>query len=314
MNEVNQNKQFKIAIIGECMVELQNHGEMLKQSFGGDTLNTAVYLSRLCQGQNVSVSYITALGQDPFSQEMLNAWKEEGINTEHVMLLKNKMPGLYHIQTDSSGERQFFYWRNDAAAKTMMDQPESAALLDHLKEYDAVYLSGITLAILTEQGREVLFEFLADFQKQGGHVFFDNNYRANLWQDIATAQSVYQRMLILTDTALLTFDDEQQLYGDTELEQCIERTIKSGVTEIAIKRGAQECLVITAVEKRFVAPTPIHNVVDTTAAGDSFSAGYIAKRLGGGSAFDSATMGHRVAGTVIQYQGAVIPKQFTPTL
>ncbi|TKF80364.1 PfkB family carbohydrate kinase, partial [Vibrio sp. F13] len=63
--------QYKIAIIGECMVELQRKKDLLKQSFGGDTLNTALYLSRLTENYNISVSYITALGNDPFSTEML---------------------------------------------------------------------------------------------------------------------------------------------------------------------------------------------------------------------------------------------------
>ncbi len=69
--------QYKIAIIGECMVELQRKEDLLKQSFGGDTLNTALYLSRLTKNYNISVSYITALGNDPFSSEMLKAWSDE---------------------------------------------------------------------------------------------------------------------------------------------------------------------------------------------------------------------------------------------
>ncbi|MFS1440290.1 hypothetical protein [Shewanella sp. 10N.286.48.A6] len=36
-------------------------------------------------------------------------------------------------------------------------------------------------------------------------------------------------MLKYTDTALLTFDDEQELYGDESIEQCIARTSESGV-------------------------------------------------------------------------------------
>lgn len=56
----------RIAIIGECMIELNKNNASLDQSFGGDTLNTAVYLSRLTQAHGVSTSYVTGLGHDFF--------------------------------------------------------------------------------------------------------------------------------------------------------------------------------------------------------------------------------------------------------
>ncbi|PMH40341.1 ketodeoxygluconokinase [Vibrio sp. 10N.286.49.B3] len=307
-------KSFNIAVIGECMVELQKNGDSLKQNFGGDTLNTALYLSRLTKEHGISTSYVTALGQDPFSVDMLEKWQAEGIETQLISRVAGKQPGLYYIETDETGERSFHYWRNDAAAKFMFDQEDSSAVIEKLMTFDAIYLSGITLAILTDNGRKVLFSFLEAFKAKGGKVIFDNNYRPKLWQGEQEAISWYLKMLSFTDIALLTFDDEQELYGDEYLEQCIERTSEAGVSEIVIKRGSQDCLVIENGEANYVAPNKITNVVDTTAAGDSFSAGYLAKRFCGGTAPESAYAGHCVAGTVIQYPGAVIPKEAMPDL
>ncbi len=73
-----------VAIIGECMVELKKVAGAVAQGFGGDTLNTAVYLSRLTHHQIITTSYVTGLGKDPFSKEMITAWKNEGLNTEVV--------------------------------------------------------------------------------------------------------------------------------------------------------------------------------------------------------------------------------------
>ncbi|MEH0666136.1 sugar kinase [Vibrio scophthalmi] len=307
-------KMINVAIIGECMVELQKKEGELKQSFGGDTLNTALYLSRLTKGHDVNTSYITALGEDSFSTEMLQVWQEEGIDTSHVMRIHGKNPGMYYIETDDTGERYFHYWRNEAAAKFMFEQPESKALIDALFGFDAVYLSGITLAILTPVGRETLINFLSQYKERGGQVFFDNNYRPKLWVDQAEAIEWYSKMLSLTDTALLTFEDEQALYGDEHLEECIKRTSEAGVKEIIIKRGAQDCLVVEGEEANYVAPKPVSNVVDTTAAGDSFSAGFLAKRLTGGNAQESAFNGHCMAGQVIQHKGAIIPRDVMPDL
>lgn len=304
----------KIAVIGECMVELQKKAGEFTQSFGGDTLNTALYLSRLTKAQQVQTSYVTALGLDPFSETMIQKWQAEGLNTELVLRIENKQPGLYYIETDSTGERSFMYWRNDAAAKYLFDQTSSSELVDKLFEFDAIYLSGITLAILTENGRNTLFSFLEAYKAKGGQVIFDNNYRPKLWNNQREAIENYTKMLKFTDSALLTFDDEQLLYGDLYLEQCIERTTQAGVKEIVIKRGSKDCLVIDAEGAQYVPATRVDNVVDTTAAGDSFSAGYLAKRLCGGTAKESAFAGHTVAGSVIQHHGAIIPEQAMPKL
>ncbi|RMV93103.1 2-dehydro-3-deoxygluconokinase, partial [Pseudomonas amygdali pv. tabaci] len=97
------------------MIELQQHADgSLRQSFGGDTLNTAVYLARLL-GERAKVDYVTALGDDSFSDAMCRIWADEGIGLGKVQRLPGRLPGLYCIQTDANGERRFLYWRNEAA-------------------------------------------------------------------------------------------------------------------------------------------------------------------------------------------------------
>ena len=61
-----------------------------------------------------------------------------------------------------------------------------------------------------------------------------------------------------------------------------------------------------------VAPQSVVDPVDTTAAGDSFNAGYIAGRIGGASPHEAALAGHRLAGAVIMSPGAVIPRNAMP--
>lgn len=302
----------RIAIIGECMVELRSLGETLAKNFGGDTLNTALYLSRLSQDELLSTSYVTALGVDDFSVNMKAQWEKEGINTDFVLQIEDKQPGLYYIETDETGERTFYYWRNDAAAKYLFEQPQSEALINSLLSFDYLYLSGISLAILTEKSREQLFNMLEQAKRNGAKVIFDNNFRPKLWSSKEQALAAYHKMMSLTDIACLTFEDEQLLYGDTDVEQCIDRTQSAGVSEIVVKLGAEPCLIVTGQERISVAATKVDKVVDTTAAGDSFSAGYLAKRLIGGTAEQAAQSGHKLAGTVIQYPGAVIPLDAMP--
>jgi len=301
--------QKKIAIIGECMIELSEKGENIKRGFGGDTLNTAVYLARQSDKQ-LRVDYVTALGTDSFSDQMIAVWQQEKVETALVQRLDNKMPGLYFIETDDHGERTFWYWRNDAAARFWLDSAQADAICQQLAHYDYLYLSGISLAILPATSREKLMTLLSACRQNGGKVIFDNNYRPRLWADKASAQQAYAEMLRHTDMAFLTLDDEDLLWGEQPLDAVIARTRAAGVQEIAIKRGADSCLVAVGDEPlREVAAIKLakEKVIDTTAAGDSFSAGYLAVRLAGGSAEDAAARGHLTASTVIQYRGAIIP-------
>ena len=78
--------------------------------------------------------------------------------------------------------------------------------------------------------------------------------------------------------------------------------------QTVLKRGADECL-IRCVGERFAVPAlKVEKVVDTTAAGDSFSAAYLASRLKGEPPQEAALAGHRLASRVIQVPGALIPR------
>lgn len=305
----------KIAVIGECMIEMSEKGAQVSRGFGGDTLNTAVYLARQVDAGALSVHYVTALGQDSFSQQMLDAWRQENVQTDLVQRMSDRLPGLYYIETDDSGERTFWYWRNEAAARYWLESEQAPAIIEQLASFDYLYLSGISLAILSPRSRETLLALLRRCRANGGKVIFDNNYRPRLWSGKEETQQVYQQMLACTDIAFLTLDDEDALWGERPVEEVIARTQAAGVHEVVIKRGADSCLVAIAGEALQEIPAvklPKEKVVDTTAAGDSFGGGYLAVRLCGGDAAQAAARGHLTASTVIQYRGAIIPKQAMP--
>ena len=124
---------MKIALIGECMVELQETSPgVTKQTFGGDTLNTAIYCARLARTLPLEIDYVTALGTDNFSDRMVSFWEQEGVGSGLVIRQPGETPGLYYIEVDSRGERVFHYWRSTAAAKKCFEYPESDLLLEKL--------------------------------------------------------------------------------------------------------------------------------------------------------------------------------------
>ncbi len=324
----------KIAVIGECMLELsttqeantndtrakQNNVKALSAkrglgvqnslpmalSYGGDTLNTAVYLARL----GANVEYLTALGDDAYSDWMLQQWRAENVGCDSVVRLPARLPGLYAIETDSAGERRFHYWRNQAPARELFDDAQHRPrLFQYLSSCDLLYLSGITLSLYQSSTLKQLFTFLQYYRQQGGRVAFDSNYRPVQWPDEDQARATFRRMYQLTDIALPTLDDELLLYPQDSAEHVIARLRELGVAEIVLKQGKAGCLVANDEGCELLSVNQVVQAIDTTAAGDSFNAAYLAARLRGESCSQAGSLGHALAAKVIQYPGAIIPRE-----
>ena len=139
---------MSIAALGECMLELQGPAfGNLRQTFGGDTLNTAVYLAR-CGGADLRVHYATALGAGSLSTGLLERWQAEGVLTGLVQRLPGRVPGLYLIELEPSGERHFHYWRGQAAARAYFDAA-TTALEEQADALDALPAAQRAVMVLT---------------------------------------------------------------------------------------------------------------------------------------------------------------------
>jgi 2-dehydro-3-deoxygluconokinase len=307
--EAVRRGQKRVVSFGECMLELQGQAfGTLQQTYGGDTLNTAVYMARCGAAQGLRVDYATALGDDPLSAGMLSRWEAEGVQTSLVRRLPGRMPGLYLIEVDERGERRFSYWRDQAAARAYFDDDEPTPLEQQAKAIDALYFSGISLAILPAAGRARLLGVARQVRAQGGMVAFDNNYRLRLWPEAAAARETFAAATDVATLALMTLDDEQALWGEPDADVQLQRTLALPTAEVVVKRGAAPTLVRREGQGVQAVPTQtVPQVVDTTAAGDSFAGAYIAARLAGASAEQAAAAGNRLAARVVQHRGAVLP-------
>ncbi len=296
-----------ILCIGEMMVELSRAPDgTLRQGFGGDTFNTAAYLARLGQ----PTGYLTALGDDPWSAEARAALSAEGVSDAAIPTVPGRTMALYAIRTAPNGERSFTYWRDTSPARDLFGALFTPATRDAILAARLIYLSGITLWLYDDASLNRLFALLHEARSNGAQVAFDGNYRPRLWgPDTARPRAIYARMPALTDICLATSDDEAALWGDNSPAESHRRLTAAGVAEVTVKCGPDGALISPG---QIIATTPNPAPVDTTAAGDSFNAAYLAARLTRQPQAEAARAGNALAARVIAHPGALIPRTAMP--
>jgi 2-dehydro-3-deoxygluconokinase len=299
-------KKPRVICVGEVMVELSRGNDgRYGQAFGGDTFNTAVYLARA----DIPAAYATALGDDPYSDGLMALASAEGVDCDLIMRMPGRMPGLYMIETDAKGERKFYYWRDTSPARELFELPGWAATAEALLSARLVYFSGVTLSLYSNTGIGRFLAALELARKQGVTVAFDGNYRPRGWKgDVARTRTVFAEALKRVDIALPTFEDEAMLWGDANPEATVERLQAFGIGEIVVKNGSSTALVADKNDREHVPVPKVVDPVDTTAAGDSFNAAYLAARLNGEGPVPAAALAHGLAAQVIRHRGAIMPR------
>ncbi len=300
--------------IGEVLIELTRGADgTFALSCGSDAFNTAIYLARA----GIDVAFATAIGDDRYSDSVVALAAAEGVASNLILRIPNRLPGLCLVDSDAPGGRSVRAWRDGAPARELFELPDWMRIAESLTAARLIYFSGITLSLYSNNGLGRLFAVLEVARQQGAKVAFDGNFRPRGWKgDLQRARAVFIEALQRVDIALPAFDDEAVLWGDPSPEATVARLQAFGIGEIVIKNGPNSALVATGggqedVQRAIQEFVPVPEVVvpvDATAAGDGFNAGYLAARLSGSDPAQAAGAAHRLAANVIRHRGALVPR------
>ena len=295
----------RVLVVGEPLVELLDESPAIgRHGFGGDALNLAVYLAR--ESPELHVMLASAAGDDRDSDSLLAFCRDEGVDGSHIRRVVGARLGRYRVTVDRSGERAFEYQRSVSPFRRALAGEDA---LPDPGSVDALCFSGITLAVLHDAGRRTLFDYSLAVRGGGGILVYDPNHRPALWADSADAREWATRIARIGDVFLASKEDGRRL-TDADTALGIATSFRAmGVSEVVVTDGPGPCVVAHDAGVIEIPAGDVGSVVDTTAAGDAFDAGYVAARLGGDDPEGSARAGHKLASTVVGHRGALIPRR-----
>jgi 2-dehydro-3-deoxygluconokinase len=299
-------QKVRVVAIGEVLIEMARGGDgRFAVGCGGDTFNTAVYLARA----GIPTSFATALGDDPFSDRILALAAAEGLQSDLMLRVPGRLPGIYVIDSDAAGKRTFQYWRDGEPACDLFELPDWGRVAESMLNAKLVYFSGITLSLYSNPALGRFLAIVEMARQHGAKVAFDGNFRPRGWKgDLTRTRTVFMEALKRVDIAMPAYDDEAVLWGDPSPEATVERLQAFGIAEIVVKNGPNSALVASGGKSEFVPVPEVVVPVDTMAAGDSFNAAYLAARLSGEGPSAAAGVAHRLAAEVIRHHGAIMPR------
>jgi ribokinase len=261
--------------------------ERITTQLGGSAANTAVVLSRL----GLEARMLGRVGSDPWGQVALAALVEAGVGLELVQRDESVATGLMFTAVTPDGERTMFGQRG---ANPYTDP--SAISLDTLSGVDLLYLSGY--ALLEAPQREAAARVVELACQQGLPVVLDTAYMPAL-----VAPQDIRPYLPHLDACILGLPEAHALLSEAEPRAAASALLRAGVQLAAVKLGAQGCLLADVATAHLIPAFPV-DVVDTTGAGDAFTAGLIFGRLYGLSLPATGTLANALGGLAAAVYGA----------
>lgn len=230
---------------------------------GGSVTNTAILLRRLGAG----VLLTSCVGDDPWSAVAREALAGEGIDATHVRTVSEASTSLNVVAVTPDGERTMFACRGASARLTAADVPEAA-----IAASDWLHLSGY--ALMEDPQRSAALRAL--------HVAHDSGVPTSL--DLPVGPSASARDVVLEAAQrlhllILGEPEAAELLRDGDVASSrvslVSALRRLGPTVVALKLGSAGALLVDD-EGVVAVPSVAVKALDTTGAGDAFSAGLIA--------------------------------------
>ncbi|MCG3723795.1 aminoimidazole riboside kinase [Vibrio cincinnatiensis] len=256
----------KVWVTGDAVVDLipDSENSYLKCP-GGAPANVAVAIARL-EGK---ASFLGRVGEDPLGRFMYKILKNEGVDTQKLLLDASKRTSTVIVDLDDSGERSF----------TFMVKPSADQFFhrDDIPEFNpGEWLHFCSIALANEPSRSATFEAAQSLKTKGGFVSFDLNLREEVWTNTDEIKTTILKAIEIADVVKFSDDELMFLTDCSDLQKSLETLELSSQKLIVITQGAKGALVIFNGQQKLITGTAV-TPIDTTGAGDAFVGGMLAQ-------------------------------------
>ena len=267
--------------------------ERVAMHVGGDAANEALALARLGHAP----ALVSKVGQDAAGDFVLNALTAAGVNTAPVLRDPNIDTSINIVLVRADGERSFITGRTGSLRRL--------ALADILPALDSPALQGATVACLASLFVSPMLTIpdtiaLFDALKARGLTLCADTTRPKRGETVREARDMLSRL----DYFFPNRAEAAQLTGESDPDHAADALLDCGVRHVAVKLGAEGCLVRSRHERHLIPAYPVSLCIDTTGAGDTFAAGFIAALLEGKSLPDCARFANAAASLCVESVGA----------
>ena len=261
----------------------------IRMSFGGDALNESVVLSRL--GKKVQL--ISKIGADEAGRSIRKHLEKEKVSTGHVIVQQGLNTSVNIALVDADGGRKFLMDPHSSQRKLGLE--DVLPMLDETAQivsFASIFIS----PLFSIEKMEQLFSLI----KAAGKTLVSDLTRPKNGETFNDLKVLfpYMDVFVPNDEEIFLLTGEKDPYKNVQM------LVDAGVKTAVVKIGKDGCLVGTKDSIVQVLAVTGVKCVDTTGAGDSFAAGFIAGLIEGRDMIDCARLGCAAASCSIEQIGA----------
>ena len=232
--------------------------ESVGVGLGGAVLNTAIVLDRLGQ----AAAMLSCVGEDLWAEQALALMRQTGVKQDYIRVRPELASGLIFLAVTPDGERTMYSFRGANTRFAPEDLPEQA-----FERASILHISGYSL--LEAPQKDAVWRAVELARANGVAISLDTGLEPAL-----LTRAELCRLIEKADICVTGPKEMCELYGTSEPKEAIGKLRSLGVRLAAIKLGEGGSLVADQTNSVFCPAFPVE-VLDTTGAGDSFSAGLL---------------------------------------
>ena len=294
--------KINVCSIGEAMIEISNiKNSLYNQSFAGDTLNFCNYLDK----KKLNVFFLSAIGKSEINQSLLDFVKSKKISTKYIKQINKFEVGLYLIKNKDNGEKQFFYWRDESAAKQYFNNIDFINLFKELKNFDYIYFSGITLSIIHISKLNNFIKLLKLLKNKKIKIVFDFNIRPSRWNK-KNLNIFLDSVLKFVDICFLSGEDMNYWKNKNNIKSYEQIVRKYKLKHSIFRKNAKFTYVFLNKTRYVFKNKLLKRVVDTSGAGDGFNAAYLSNFIVNNDPVLALKAGSSLGSKIVMKKGAIV--------